>query len=195
MSGLIYGRMMPNHRCLDTPCSLDNTLLVVSPVACCAHRVRDIYWRRSHVLPFVSFLLCHRRLPSNINFSCQLLAFTHHIPPFIQLRKDEQQYCKLFISHLIPTQRSDSTSTEVMCIQVVERYAVCRCIYYRHAVDPCPGYGRRDHRTIVKEVSVGYKCSKHSTAKQYTTSQHYNYPDSGYGSGSSSRPQSGGFRR
>ena len=49
-----------------------------------------------------------------------------------------------------------------MCIQVVERYSICRCIYYRHAVDPCLYYGKRGHRTVVKEVSVGYQCSKHS---------------------------------
>ncbi|KAL8785702.1 MAG: hypothetical protein Q9195_008525 [Heterodermia aff. obscurata] len=49
-----------------------------------------------------------------------------------------------------------------MCIQVVERYTACRCVYYRHALDPCPSYKRRGHRTVVREVSVGHKCSEHS---------------------------------
>jgi hypothetical protein len=32
-----------------------------------------------------------------------------------------------------------------MCIQVIERFSVCRCIYYRHAVDPCPARAQRHH--------------------------------------------------
>ncbi|CAF9923512.1 hypothetical protein IMSHALPRED_005947 [Imshaugia aleurites] len=46
-----------------------------------------------------------------------------------------------------------------MCIKVVERYAVCRCIYYSHAVDTCPAYGRRGHSIKTIEVLVGYTCS------------------------------------
>jgi hypothetical protein len=33
-----------------------------------------------------------------------------------------------------------------MCIQIIERFSVCRCIYYRHAVDPCPARAQRHHR-------------------------------------------------
>ena len=49
-----------------------------------------------------------------------------------------------------------------MCIRVVERYFVCRCIYYSHAVDSCPAYGRQDHAVRTKEVLVGYSCSRHT---------------------------------
>ncbi len=49
-----------------------------------------------------------------------------------------------------------------MCIKIVERYAVCRCIYYSHDVDYCPAYGRRGHGVKTQEVLVGYTCSRHS---------------------------------
>ena len=49
-----------------------------------------------------------------------------------------------------------------MCIKVVERYAVCRCIYFSHPVDVCPAYGRRGHYIKTHEVLVGYGCSRHA---------------------------------
>lgn len=48
-----------------------------------------------------------------------------------------------------------------MCIRVIERYAVCRCVFYSHDVDPCPAYGR--HEVKLKEFWVGYTCSQHSS--------------------------------
>ena len=56
-----------------------------------------------------------------------------------------------------------------MCIQVIERYAACRCIYYKHAVDPCPAYGRRGHDTRIKEVSVGIRLEEQSRQEATTT--------------------------
>ena len=50
-----------------------------------------------------------------------------------------------------------------MCIRVVEKYAICLCVYYRHAVNPCPAYDERGHKVKIKEVLVGYCCSRHST--------------------------------
>ena len=50
----------------------------------------------------------------------------------------------------------------VMCIQLVERYAVCRCFYHRHAVDACPSYPRRGHTVTIREILVGYTCENHS---------------------------------
>ena len=50
-----------------------------------------------------------------------------------------------------------------MCIKVVERYGYCRCIFYSHAVDPCPAYGRRGHSIKTQEILVGYSCSRHSS--------------------------------
>ncbi|KAH7122531.1 hypothetical protein B0J11DRAFT_341814 [Dendryphion nanum] len=47
-----------------------------------------------------------------------------------------------------------------MCMQVVEKYAVCHCMYHKHSVDPCPYYGR--HSVIEKIVYVGSSCPNHS---------------------------------
>jgi len=51
-----------------------------------------------------------------------------------------------------------------MCIQVTECYAHCRCIYYKHSIDPCPGHAITGHKVTFKEVSVGYSCSRHSSS-------------------------------
>ena len=48
-----------------------------------------------------------------------------------------------------------------MCIKIVERYCVCRCIYYSHAIDACPAYGRRGHSIKTQDVLVGSYCSRH----------------------------------
>lgn len=72
-----------------------------------------------------------------------------------------------------------------MCYQVVERYSVCRCLYYKHAIDPCPAHGQRGHTVQEKTVLVGYACSTHSSRRPETS---YNMqgagvlPDSGYAS-------------
>jgi hypothetical protein len=47
------------------------------------------------------------------------------------------------------------------CTQVVERYTVCRCLYYRHSIDPCPALGQRGHVIQERTVLVGYACSAH----------------------------------
>ena len=49
-----------------------------------------------------------------------------------------------------------------MCIQVVERYAVCRCLYYKHEVDASSTCKSRGHKVQTREVSVGYSCATHS---------------------------------
>ena len=49
-----------------------------------------------------------------------------------------------------------------MCYQVVERYSVCNCLYYRHSIDPCRAYGQQGHRVQEKVVLVGYACTDHS---------------------------------
>jgi hypothetical protein len=47
-----------------------------------------------------------------------------------------------------------------MCIQVVERYAACGCIYTVHGIDACALYGR--HPVTEQTIYVGYKCPSHS---------------------------------
>ncbi|KAH7394318.1 hypothetical protein BKA66DRAFT_410857 [Pyrenochaeta sp. MPI-SDFR-AT-0127] len=66
-----------------------------------------------------------------------------------------------------------------MCYQVVERYSVCRCLYHRHAIDPCAAHGQRGHMVQEKTVLVGYACGTHSN---YRPEIVYNgvLPDSGY---------------
>jgi len=54
-----------------------------------------------------------------------------------------------------------------MCIKIIERYAVCRCIYYSHTPDACPDYGIREHAVRIREVLVGYTCSVHSSSNVY----------------------------
>ncbi|KAI1350688.1 hypothetical protein F5Y01DRAFT_315543 [Xylaria sp. FL0043] len=54
-----------------------------------------------------------------------------------------------------------------MCFQVVEVYAVCRCLYYQHAVDRCAAYGRPGHEVSRKTIPVGYACSVHSQSSSY----------------------------
>ena len=49
-----------------------------------------------------------------------------------------------------------------MCIQVIERYWVCRCLYYKHQVDACSNYRRKGHDVQCREVMVGSACPKHS---------------------------------
>ncbi|KAF2853369.1 hypothetical protein T440DRAFT_390016 [Plenodomus tracheiphilus IPT5] len=74
-----------------------------------------------------------------------------------------------------------------MCYQVVERYSVCRCLYYRHAIDPCAGHGQRGHGIQEKTVLVGYACASHGSHRSGSNYE-YQYagvlPDSGYESGS-----------
>jgi hypothetical protein len=52
-----------------------------------------------------------------------------------------------------------------MCIQVVECYAVCRCVYYIHEVDRCALYGQRGHEVSERVVDVGYACPDHSAGE------------------------------
>jgi hypothetical protein len=52
-----------------------------------------------------------------------------------------------------------------MCYQVVERYSVCRCLYYKHAIDPCAALGKRGHGIQEKTILVGYSCSTHGLSR------------------------------
>ncbi|PSN67037.1 hypothetical protein BS50DRAFT_600579 [Corynespora cassiicola Philippines] len=72
-----------------------------------------------------------------------------------------------------------------MCYQVVERYSVCRCLYYKHAIDPCAAHGQRGHSVQEKTVLVGYACSLHSSHRPEALYDLHGagvLPDSGYGS-------------
>ncbi|KAK4866884.1 hypothetical protein LT330_008047 [Penicillium expansum] len=70
-----------------------------------------------------------------------------------------------------------------MCYKVVERYSVCKCLYFEHSIDPCSAYGQRGHEVQEKTVLVGYTCDKHSGRGIYAVSPGARCrSDSGYGS-------------
>lgn len=69
-----------------------------------------------------------------------------------------------------------------MCFKVVERFSVCGCLYFEHAVDPCEAYGQRGHVVQEKVVLVGYACEKHAARRNGLPSKGCNWPDSGYSS-------------
>lgn len=56
-----------------------------------------------------------------------------------------------------------------MCLQITERYSVCKCLYYRHSVDPCAARGQRGHGVREKTVLVGYACDAHARIRGVVT--------------------------
>lgn len=84
-----------------------------------------------------------------------------------------------------------TTSTPKMCIQLVEKYSVCRCLYHRHSIDPCRAYGQRNHCTTEKTILVGFACPRHTTHRRANESDTQSSGhrrqggshDSGYSSG------------
>ncbi|KAJ5698188.1 hypothetical protein N7462_000193 [Penicillium macrosclerotiorum] len=69
-----------------------------------------------------------------------------------------------------------------MCYKVVERYSVCKCIYFQHSIDPCSAYGQHGHSVQEKTVLVGYACSRHSARGSPASPNAGRWPDSGYSS-------------
>ena len=63
--------------------------------------------------------------------------------------------------------RDRESALETMCIQLVERYATCKCVYYRHAVDSCQRYRENGHEIESREVFVGNACSRHTSSSVY----------------------------
>ncbi|TGZ77649.1 hypothetical protein EX30DRAFT_290615, partial [Ascodesmis nigricans] len=49
-----------------------------------------------------------------------------------------------------------------MCIRVVERFAVCHCVYFVHGVDQCTAYGQRGHQVEDRILFVGHSCPSHA---------------------------------
>lgn len=50
-----------------------------------------------------------------------------------------------------------------MCLQILELYSACRCLYYQHLVDKCAAYGRPGHSIQRRTILVGYACSNHES--------------------------------
>src|SRR5437762_5332781 len=53
-----------------------------------------------------------------------------------------------------------------MCYFVVERYSVCRCLYYKHSIDMCAAHETDGHPVQERTVLVGYACERHSGYRQ-----------------------------
>ena len=71
-----------------------------------------------------------------------------------------------------------------MCLKLVELYAVCKCVYYEHAVDPCSLFGQ--HAVEERTVLVGYACPEHAdreTSMTAPVTRTEASHDSGYQSG------------
>lgn len=62
-----------------------------------------------------------------------------------------------------------------MCIQVIERFSVCKCVYYRHSVDPCPARAQRGHGVQEKTVYVGYACDRHARDRAISRSNRHRH--------------------
>jgi hypothetical protein len=55
-----------------------------------------------------------------------------------------------------------------MCYLVVERYSICRCLYYKHDVDRCREYRAKGHPIQKRTVLVGYACERHNEYQKET---------------------------
>lgn len=155
-----------------------------------------------HVPSSVSCCVCHRRLHFLYHTICLCFSFSYiNINCIISIIKKEiyaeRQHKLQSLCQSTLIEQATAVAAAIMCIKIVERYAVCRCIYYSHAIDACPAYGRRGHNIKTQEVLVGYTCSRHTVnGFRSGSSQQYNYPDSGYASGSTGgRNADGSFRR
>lgn len=111
-----------------------------------------------------------------LQYICQSLTTHGHTPP---PHSSVHPTCKVIFSnacgihtfclHYFLPSTTDPKSFEplafgtTMCYQVVERYSVCRCLYHKHAIDPCAAHGHRGHMVQEKTVLVGYACSMHTS--------------------------------
>lgn len=118
-------------------------------------------------------------------------SLTQHHPSHIYIVISSFLFYHLYLlssSSLIPSHHSQFTIQQhytVMCYRLVELYAACRCLYFRHAIDPCQSYGQRNHPVQEKTTFVGWACPRHSAqqpADQSSPSHNLSFPDSGYSS-------------
>lgn len=71
-------------------------------------------------------------------------------------------FLRVFMTHGI--------ETLTMCLLLIERYSVCQCLYYQHAVDRCPQYGQPGHSVAGRTIWVGSTCNKHHKKSRYAAS-------------------------
>lgn len=104
---------------------------------------------------FSSVFITPASLPILRFISSNLLSIYNHFNLFI-----------LLYTHYFQSYPSDCLALYHivinMCYQITERYAVCRCLYYQHAVDMCAAYGQYGHPVQERTILVGYLCPAHS---------------------------------
>lgn len=85
---------------------------------------------------------------------------------------------------IIKPQNLKATLTPVtMCYRLVERFSVCRCVYYKHNIDMCAAANQQGHAIQEKTILVGYLCGVHSDSDSHQSrSSPTGFPDSGYAS-------------
>jgi hypothetical protein len=128
--------------------------------------------------------------------SAYIVATGHKLLPDLHLSQDcihSQPLCTFGTSLNTDHHHKDTTNLpkdgplsrlRKMCIQIIERYSVCRCIYHRHSIDPCPARAQRGHHIQEKIVYVGYACNLHArTRAEQQPLQRHKFSDSGYSSG------------
>ncbi|OAF59900.1 hypothetical protein VC83_03029 [Pseudogymnoascus destructans] len=70
-----------------------------------------------------------------------------------------------------------------MCYRLVERFSVCRCVYYEHSIDMCAAANQHGHRIQEKTILVGYLCGHHSDQDTHQSSSFTTgFTDSAYAS-------------
>ncbi|KAK6540204.1 hypothetical protein TWF694_009023 [Orbilia ellipsospora] len=66
-----------------------------------------------------------------------------------------------------------------MCRRIIERYSVCKCIYYEHSIDKCPMAHAAGHVVEDKVVLIGYACPAHMPPPENLKIP--NFPKPGFG--------------
>jgi hypothetical protein len=136
-----------------------------------SRRHLSIPQRQQNAISFSCFAVCVCDFPSPVSARVVFFTFSVYMPD--TLRRSSPSYLNILFSIL---------ESLKMCYQIVERYAVCQCLYHMHAIDACSSYGHRAHTITVKTILVGYTCPTH--ASQQTKTPQSAASDSGYSSGS-----------
>ena len=141
-------------------CCLFDTILLCCVVLCCCV-VCQIFYLFVHHPCIVHIYSCSVYWPipalSLTSLSSRTTEYHHRVITVVL--PTNKQY------HPIHTPEYSCTlaiQSSKMCYKVVERFSVCKCLYYEHAVDPCERYGQYGHSAEEKTVLVGYACEKHS---------------------------------
>lgn len=148
----------------------------------------DSFWLAFYRhLDFHSVVPVRRRCSyiSCLAFLLSLVIQNHYQYNFVRELSSFKTLAQFSLSpHIIKLQNLKPTLTPVtMCYRLVERYSVCRCVYYEHNIDMCAAANQQGHRIQEKTILVGYLCGHHSDRDTHqSSSSPTGFPDSGYAS-------------